>query len=164
MICENFHVTREGNVDRRVLSGDRFLVSKFLEPRRWDIVAFRYPGQPSTLYAMRLVGLPGETIRIHDGSVWADGERLTPPESLRGIEYLSELPNFPMELWGSPENPATLAENEYFVLGDFSARSFDSRTWIRGAPGYHPYAVPEAYIVGVVTHTFWPPRRWRIHR
>ena len=54
--------------------GDRILVAKFpyrfAEPERWDVVVFKYPGQARTNYIKRLVGLPGETVRIHRGDVY----------------------------------------------------------------------------------------------
>lgn len=165
MICDRFHVTEAGDLDRTVHSGDRFLVGKLFGPRRWDLVVFQYPADPSTQYVMRLVGLPGEKILIQDGAVWVDGEKQTPPDFLRGIEYLSELPNwFGPDLWGSSKRPALLGKDEFMILGDFSAQSMDSRLWEEGAPGYHPFAVPESHLKGVVTHTYWPPHRWRIHR
>ena len=164
-ICNNFHVTKVSDVDRSVHSGDRFMVAKFLTPQRWDIVVFQYPEEPSTLYVKRLVGFPGEKIHIQDGFVWVDGIKQTPPESLDGIEYLSELPDwFGPDLWGSVNRTALLGNDEYFVLGDFSAQSMDSRLWERGAPGHNPFAVPESHMKGVVTHTYWPPHRWRTHR
>jgi signal peptidase I len=165
MICDSFHVTEASDVDEIVHSGDCFLVAKFLTARRWDLVVFQYPEDPATLYVKRLVGFPGEKIHIQDGSVWVDGIKQTPPDSLRGIEYLSEFPNWPgLELWGSADRPALLANDEYFVLGDFSAQSRDSRFWEQGAAGHNPYAVPESYVKGVVTHTYWPLNRLRIHR
>jgi signal peptidase I len=164
MICENFHVTQVSAVDKRVFPADRFLVAKFLAPRRWDLVVFQYPENPSTLYVMRLVGLPGEKIRIEGGMVWANGTKLTPPDSLRGIEYLSELPDWHMQLWGSKDRPAALGEDEYFVLGDFSPQSKDSRLWEQGASGHNAFAVPESHLQGVATHIYWPPERWRILR
>ncbi len=165
MICDSFHVTQPPNVDKRVHSGDRFLVAKFLVARRWDLIAFQFPEEPSTLYVKRLVGLPGEKIHIENGSVWVNGQKQIPPESICGIEYLSNLPDGSRtEPWGSKDRPAQLGEDEYFVLGDFSAQARDSRFWERGAPGHNPFAVPESYLKGVVTHTYWPPHRWRIHR
>lgn len=164
-ICHNFHVTQPTNVDQRVHSGDRFLAAKFLAPRRWDLIVFQFPEEPSTLYVKRLVGLPGEKIHIEDGAVWINGQKQPLPESIRGIEYLSNLPDGSgTEPWGSKDRPAQLGEDEYFVLGDFSAQARDSRFWERGAPGHNPFAVPESYLKGVVTHTYWPPHRWRIHR
>lgn len=165
MICDNLHVTKASEIDKMVHAGDRFMVAKFLTPQRWDLVVFQYPEEPATLYVKRLVGLPGEKVHIQDGSVWVDGVRQSPPDSIVGIEYLSELPDwFGPDLWGSENRPALLGNDEYFVLGDFSAQSKDSRLWQQGAPGHNPFAVPESHMNGVVTHTFWPPHRWRIHR
>ena len=113
----------------------------------------------------RLVGLPGEKIHIDDGSVWIDGERQTPPQGMEGIEYLPEASYwYGRQPWGSLASPALLAEDEYFVLGDFSAQSADSRHWQRGALGHNPFAVPESHVIGVVSHTFWPLHRLKIHR
>ena len=165
MICsDNFHVTQPTDRGDKVFSADRFLVAKFLRPQRWDLVMFRYPEDPSVLYVKRLVGLPGEEITIKDGQIWANGEMLTPPDSIRGIKYISEVTDRYRELWGSPDHPAKLADDEYFVLGDFSRESKDSRWWKRGAPGHNPFAVPESHLSGVVTHIYWPPSRWRTFR
>jgi signal peptidase I len=165
MICrDNFHMTQRTVRGDKVFGADRFLVAKFLKPQRWDIVAFRSPADPSVLYVKRLVGLPGEEIMIKDGQIWANGEMLKPPDSIRGIKYLSEITDRYGELWGSADHPAKLTEDEYFVLGDFSRQSEDSRTWKRGAPGHNPFAVPESHLYGVVTHIYWPPNRWRTFR
>lgn len=166
-ICRNFHVLEVSDVPPRVFPGDRFLVTKFLAPKRWDIIVFEYPEDPSTLYVKRLVGLPGETVQIEDGAVWINGNKLDPPDELRGIEYLSEMPevrNSSYDLWGTKDRPAVLGKDEYFVLGDFSARSKDSRLWQQGVPGHNPFAVPASHFRGVVSHIYWPPERWRILR
>jgi len=55
-------------------NGDRILVAKFpymfADPKRWDVIVFRYPHDATTNFIKRLVGLPGETIRIHHGDLW----------------------------------------------------------------------------------------------
>lgn len=164
IICrDNFHITQRTESGSAVLGSDRFLVAKFLRPRRWDIVVFRYPENPSQRYVMRLIGLPGEVITIEDGQVFADGRRLAPPESLRGIEYRFDGPRH-RPYWGTLESPGQLDDDEYFVLGDFSAQAKDSRWWRDGAPDHHPYAVPESHLESVVTHRYWPPSRWRTFR
>jgi signal peptidase I len=160
MICSRFHVSQPQNIDRRVYQGDRIVAAKFLRPDRWDIVIFRFPENPSVLFAKRLVGLPGETIEIRDGCVLANGRKLTPPPSVQGIEYLSEVENYHGTVWGSADHPAKLGNDEYFVLGDFSAQARDSRLWERGAAGHSPYAVPASNMVGVVTNIYWPNSRW----
>jgi len=54
--------------------GDRILVAKFpyefADPKPWDIIVFKYPGDATMNYIKRLVGLPGETISIRDGDLW----------------------------------------------------------------------------------------------
>ncbi len=61
-------------------SGDRIIVSKFPyeigSPQRWDVAVFRYPATPKTNYIKRIVGLPGETLRIQNGDIFtrASGE------------------------------------------------------------------------------------------
>lgn len=141
---------------------DRFLVDRLSAPRRWDVVVFRYPEDPSVQYAKRLVGLPGEAVSIKDGAVWIDGRRQRPPPPIERLVYVPEPgvdPARPPE--DLPERSWTLGPDEYFVLGDFSLRSKDSRAWSRGAPGHPPFAVPRSHIAGVVTYIYWPPARWR---
>ena len=58
------------------LSGDRLLVDKTMRPKRWDLIVFRYPEDPTTNYIKRLVGMPGETLEIVDGDLFVDGRRL----------------------------------------------------------------------------------------
>ena len=164
-ICSEFHVgavTPAGATSQ----GDKFMVAKYLRPYRWDVIAYRYPGEPSVNYVDRLVGLPGETVFINDGAVWINGQKLDPPPSLAGLKYVTELPHMPpfMHVAGTPDSPAKLGPDEYFVLGDFSLLSMDSRVFQKAAPGHPAYAVPESYIIGVVTHIYWPPSRWRILR
>ena len=164
LICENFHVTQSADISRKQRSPDRFLVAKFLKPNRWDVVAFRLPENPDVVLSSRVVGLPGETVHIDDGDVWINSVRQVPPESLTGIEYLAEpVPYSVTEPW-TKDKKAVLGEDELFVLSDNSAMSFDSRSWQQGAPDHNSFAVPQENVVGVLTHTFWPPGRWRIHR
>jgi signal peptidase I len=141
-------------------TSDSLLAAKFLEPRRWDLIVFRNPEDGSTVYVKRLVGLPGEEVAIRDGDVWIDGARAEKPKEIAGLVYAADVFSNGATEWG----PVTLRADEFFVLGDFSMRAKDSRLWIRGAPGHPPYAVPQSYLVGVVTHIYWPPSRWRVFR
>ena len=93
IICDNFHISQAHINDTRIISSDRFLVTKFLKPRRWDIVAFKTPQDPSIRYVKRLVGLPGDEIVITDGVVWANGEKLEMPETIRNLKYIVALPS-----------------------------------------------------------------------
>jgi signal peptidase I len=164
MICDNFHVRTIDDFSLAEHAADRFVVAKFLAPQRWDIVAFAYPEDPSLTYVQRVVGMPGESVYIEDGSVWINGQRTEPPTSLRGLKYSSKPQGWGSDWWGTKEAPAKLGDDEYFVLGDFSIASADSRTWKTGVPGRSPFAVPASHLRGVVTTIYWPPERWRSFR
>lgn len=64
-----------GNRDHQTFTGDRILVSKFAyalaDPDRWDVIVFKYPGNPKQNYIKRLVGMPNESLRIRYGDVYA---------------------------------------------------------------------------------------------
>jgi signal peptidase I len=143
-----------------VFSGDRIIAAKFIYPRRWDLIVFRSPDEPSTQYVERLVGLPGERVAIQDGEIWINGSLVPKPAEISGLVYVADLVREEVTSWG----PVSLGPGEYLVLGDFSPRAKDSRYWVTGAPGHPPYAVPASYITGVVTQTYWPLPRWRIFR
>ena len=98
---ERFKVGREDEGDQDAnFSGDRLLVSKyaysFEDPDRWDVAVFKYPGNSQTNYIKRVVGLPGERLRIFDGDLWVkepDGaEPYTiarkPPEVVEAMSQL----------------------------------------------------------------------------
>ncbi|WZO96832.1 S26 family signal peptidase [Isosphaeraceae bacterium EP7] len=78
-VCVNCRWTATGLAEQPSFKGDRILVSKFpfelpflpgaRPPERWDVVVFRYPEEPETNYIKRLVGLPGELLRIHYGDI-----------------------------------------------------------------------------------------------
>ena len=78
-ICANCGFENTQLLDELAFNGDRIIVNKypyeFGEPNRWDVFVFKWPEEPKTNYIKRLVGLPGETIRIRGGNLhtW-DGE------------------------------------------------------------------------------------------
>ena len=133
---------------------DRFFINRRLAPERWDIIVFRYPEEEQVLYVKRLIGMPGEEVFIRDGAIWINGVRQTPPSDLQGLEWVTEFPEEPgARIQGDPDHPAHLGPDEFFVLGDFSQSSSDSRFW---------GAVPRRNIEGVVTVIYWPSSRARI--
>ena len=75
--CPNCGQTGMDGVTSVECSGDRVLVQKFLydfrRPKRWEVSVFHFPGEPSQAYVKRVVGLPGETVRIQRGDVYIDG-------------------------------------------------------------------------------------------
>lgn len=101
--------------DGDVLLAEKLSV-RFREIERYDVVVFRYKYRENKYYIKRVIGLPGETLQIIDGTVWIDGEPLED-------EYVAELIEKPMRA----ANPVTLGDDEYFVLGDNRNDSSDSR-------------------------------------
>ena len=100
--------------------GDQLIVDKisyrFRAPNRYDIVVFPYQYEENTYYIKRIIGLPGETVQIVDGYVYIDGQQLDE-------HYGNEVMLDP----GIAEEPVTLGDDEYFVLGDNRNNSQDSR-------------------------------------
>ena len=74
-MCQFDNPIQVNKANHAPFSGDRILVNKFLyqfsEPKRWDVIVFKYPGNAKQNYIKRLVGLPGETIRIRHGDLYS---------------------------------------------------------------------------------------------
>ena len=72
--CRNCNRTIFAAEDMPVANGDRILVLKciyqFIEPKRWDVIVFKNPTEPTINYIKRLVGLPGEKVQIIDGDIY----------------------------------------------------------------------------------------------
>jgi len=151
IVAETYEYREASRPARHTHGPDRFLCNKTKMPERWDVIAFHYPKDPTLKYIKRLVGLPGEQLVIRDGAVWVNGERLTRPERLGSIRFLTDA-----EVLGENAEPVplTLGPDEYFVLGDNPHKSADSRVW---GP------VKRELIIGVVDVIYWPPSRWRLN-
>lgn len=93
---------------------------RFKEPQRGDVIVFHSPTQEGIFLIKRIIGLPGETVKIENGKILLNsfGERIILDE-----KYLPE------GIKTSPDISFDLGENEYFVLGDNRDRSSDSRLW-----------------------------------
>jgi signal peptidase I len=108
------------SMETTLSDGDQLIVDKisyqFREPERFEIIVFPYQYEAGTYYIKRIIGLPGETVQILDGSVYINGEKL---EEHYGNEVMEEA--------GIAAEPVTLGVDEYFVLGDNRNQSEDSR-------------------------------------
>lgn len=123
--------------------GDQVLVDKLTyrlrEPQRFDLIAFPYRYEEDTFYVKRIIGLPGEKIRIDaQGTIFINDEAL---EEDYGTEPISHP--------GYASTPRILGEDEYFVLGDNRNDSVDSRF---AAVGY----VRRQEIIGRVFFRIYP--------
>jgi len=95
--------------------------------QRGDIVVFKYPYNTSVNYVKRVIGLPGETVKIDNGSVYIinaqnpNGMKLTEPY------IIDNAPTVPSS--GASEAQYVVPADSYFVMGDNRPASSDSREW-----------------------------------
>lgn len=113
------HTTVEGNSMEPCLgNGDELIVEKVSylteKPERFDVVVFKF--NENTNYIKRIIGLPGEKVRIEEGKIYINDKAI-----------FDEHANGVMEEAGIAEKTVTLGNDEYFVLGDNRNASKDSR-------------------------------------
>lgn len=153
-------VIPSGSMENTLLIGDHLIMSRlgfdvgipftnlhvplWRNPQRQQIVIFQPPFDPNAPnYVKRVIGVPGDSIEVHDGAVWVNGRRLDEP-------YLDE-PMDPHERRG----PFNVPAKSYFVMGDNRANSWDSRFW---------GAVPRQNIIGTPVIIYMsleaPPNAW----
>lgn len=132
-ICSNCGFENSQIFDELAFNGDRILVNKypyeFGDPDRFDVFVFKYPEEPQTNYIKRLVGLPGELIRIREGSVYKvteeHGEEILrkSPYKQRQLQipvYDDSCPPTELIKAGWPERWASMKEGDVGQLGDWS--------------------------------------------
>lgn len=102
---------------------------RFSPSKRGDLVVFRTTGiadiHANTFFAQRLVGLPGEKIEIKEGHVIVDGRQLDESNGLSNVTYTTA----PARSFMTDATVYEVPQNAYFMLGDNSPNSFDSRYW-----------------------------------
>lgn len=165
------------SMEPTLLVGDRLLVNKFVfwlrRPHRQEVIVFRAP--PLALqksrrpdqkdYIKRLIGLPGDLVRVEQGRAFVNGEPLKEPYIQLTFGYGLRRPIFPDDFltltpwrdryrhlieWHWGKWWVRVPEGSYFVLGDNRFSSLDSRDW-----GFVPYQS----LIGKALVRFWPPRR-----
>ncbi len=110
------------------------------EPKRGDVVIFRYPQDPSKFFIKRVIGVPGDTVTVENSTItitndaYEDGLVLDEPyiRSMTTNSFTEE----------------TLGDREYFVLGDNRDESSDSRVW---------GVLQEEHIIGRALLRLFPP-------
>ena len=150
-----------GSMKPTLLEGDHILVNKFIygakipftkslrlpglrKPKRGDVVFFIYPKDPKKDFIKRLVAFAGETVEIKNGELYIDGKRLN-DSIFRNIFYYNRA-------LAQEGKVILVPEKSYFVLGDNSYSSQDSRYW-----GF----VPQEYVLGEAFVIYWPLNRIR---
>jgi signal peptidase I len=144
------------------LPGDRIFVNKFTygaklpftnirlphieEPETGDIVVFVSPVEKKKFLVKRFIASGGQTVEIKGGEIFIDGK--PSEENILGKFYYYNTGEYAAE-----NTPITVPEGKFFVLGDNSANSLDSRYW-----GF----VPEENLVGKAFIIHWPPKRIKL--
>jgi signal peptidase I len=120
---------------------ERIFINKFIyrfglaDVNRGDTVVFWFPGDTSKSYIKRVIGVPGDTVEVIEGTVLVNGNALSEPYVPE--EYRDH----------SSMHRQVVAPGNYFVLGDHRSSSNDSRTW---------GTVPRSYIYGKAVFVYWP--------
>jgi signal peptidase I len=120
---------------------DRIFINKFIyrfglaNVARGDMVVFWFPGDPTKSYIKRVIGIPGDSVAVDDGTVIINGRPLD--ESYVAEEYRDHM-SLTLQ---------TVPPDQYFVLGDHRNSSNDSRMW-----GF----VPRSDIYGKAVFVYWP--------
>jgi len=151
-----------GSMRQTLIEGDLILVNKFIygvrapfteirfpalaEPQRGDVIVFIFPGDRKKDFIKRLVGLPADVIEIKSGTIFVNDKPLITPEFSQRYYYNKGD-------YAEVNKKITVPKDCYFVLGDNSASSMDSRYW-----GF----VPRKDLLGKAMVIYWPPNRIRL--
>ena len=137
LLVFNLSVVRGSSMAPGIHDGDRILIGQwsyvFGEIERGDVVVMRYPMDPRLDYIKRIIGLPGDEIRMSGGGVWVNGKRLEEP-------YVGTLDS-DLHFY------TRVRPEHYFVLGDNRPHSSDSREFGQ---------VPREMVKGRVDLRVWP--------
>ncbi len=142
VIAAPFYVGSESMVPT-LMVWDRVLINKlaydFAEPKRGDIVLFESLEGGEDPLIKRVVGLPGDTVEVENGTLYVNGEPQREP-------YVND------RFWNAqtPYGPLEVPDGHYFMMGDNRGNSADSRY-------FGP--VPEENLIGEALFRFWPPGR-----
>ncbi len=151
-----------GSMRMTLVEGDIILVNKFIygakipfinfklpavtQPNRGDVIVFLYPQDPKKDFIKRLVALPGDSVEIKSGTIYINDKPML--DSVFNQRYYYNRGDY-----GQEGQKIIVPKDSYYVLGDNSASSQDSRYW-----GF----VPEKNILGKALVIYWPPQRIRI--
>ena len=148
-VIQTFYIP-SGSMEPTLLVGDRIIAYKLFyglnNVKRGDVIVFKFPLNPKKDYIKRVIGLPGDKIKIRDKVVYINDKRLIEPYVVHRDKWNI---GFPRDDYG----PIVVPPGSLFVLGDNRDSSEDSRYW-----GF----VPEKNIVGRAFLIYWPPWRVRV--
>lgn len=170
-----------GSMEDTLLIGDHLLVDKmayapagpiskhllpYEEPKHGDIIVFRYPGDISQTFVKRVIGVPGDHLKMINRVIYRNGAALNEPYVYHKFPYLADRDNFPGDPMQTGEGlqgqlqrdmlehhvvngEVVVPPNSYFAMGDNRDNSLDSRYW-----GF----VPRDNIIGKPLLIYWSYR------
>jgi signal peptidase I len=136
-----------GSMQNTLLIGDYILVNKFIygvkvpftettiipvkEPKRGNIIVFKFPGDPSKDFIKRVVGVGGDTVEIRDKKVYVNGKPEVNPHAIHSDPRVFDDPHlYPPEMLKRDNMaPLKVPQGKLFVMGDNRDESNDSRFW-----------------------------------
>jgi signal peptidase I len=156
-VFENFKIP-SGSMEDNLLVGDHLVVNKFIygehastpihklfgyrEPRRGDVVVFKYPNQPRRDFIKRCIAVAGDTVEVRDKVLHINGE----PQDEPYVVFKGNQAGRTRGLPGDNYGPRVVPEGTIFCLGDNRDNSLDSRFW---GP------VPLSYVKGRAVLIYW---------
>ncbi len=136
-----------GSMQPTIVEGDRLLADKRVykktSPQRGDLIVFVYPQDETRDFLKRLIAIGGDKVEIRNGDIYIN-DNLVTDSRIKDRHYYNRGD------FGQEGNSITVPEGQYYVLGDNSASSHDSRFW-----GF----VPEENLIGKIYKIYWPPER-----
>lgn len=114
------------------------LTFRFRAPQRGEVIVFKFPQNEASYFIKRIIGLPGDTVQVKNGTVSVFNKENPEGVQLSESYLISKTPG---------DTQITLQAGEYFVLGDNRTMSYDSRSW---------GILPVREIVGLVRLRLWP--------
>jgi signal peptidase I len=114
------------NMEDSIKNGDKLTINKKPDNiKTKDIIAYKYPDDPSKTFIGRVIGLPGNTVKMVNKIVYINNLKLIEKYAVNKDGDIIDAKGNPRDNNG----PITLASDEYFVLGDNRDRSYDCRFW-----------------------------------
>ncbi len=113
-------VVPSGSMENTIMTNDQIVGNRlaylFSDPKRGDIIIFKFPDDETQNYVKRIIGMPGDTVQIIDGVLYING-------IVYEEDYLKEA------MWDYDFGPYVVPQGHYFMLGDNRNTSIDSRYW-----------------------------------
>lgn len=138
------HKVSGSSMDPNFKNGDYIITDKvsyrFSEPRRGDIVVFKNPRDETQDFIKRVIGIPGDKVKVQNGKVYLNGSELKEPYLKSTI--VTNPGSFLRE-----GNEITVERGHYITIGDNRQASSDSREW-----GF----ITREEIIGKVFFRYWP--------